>query len=155
MSSPFHGLSQDDKNMSVSFIRWCRDLYVVFERYGVEQVTTVIQTWEQRRTVRDGHWSERVIFDLWRGYWEQRGDDGARVLAGWLRSDARIGSEDRIRRLAIDGHFVDPLTEVTSLDQTICDVLGISWNPVRVRTSDACVQTMEDGDRRSRRARSV
>jgi hypothetical protein len=133
-------MPEEERAQSVEYIRWCRDLFIVFERYGVTQMETVVEAWTERGSLSNTHWSKREIFETWRGFWRTR-DTGGAVLTGWLTSDAGPGREDRIRRLAIDGRYVDPLTEVTCFDAGVMEILGIGWTPVRVRTTESGSQT--------------
>jgi hypothetical protein len=127
---------------TLEYLRWCRDLILVFTRYGSARTRVVLGNIELTSNFRDGVWNQSVIFEDWfeRNRRQQR-DPNLSEIEGWLPTvvetdDAMDGGgsnavaaptaaspeqqefrrRERTRLLSLDG-LSDPRRDRVTLDE--------------------------------------
>ncbi len=88
MTAQFRSLTTQDRISSLEYLRWCRDLFLVFERYGAERSRTVIESAEITDTIRDGAWNQGQIFTAWLEYQRHLAAEAGTEPPGWVRAPA-------------------------------------------------------------------
>ncbi len=88
MTAQFRSLSTQDRISSLEYLRWCRDLFLVFERYGAERSRTIIESAEITDTIRDGVWNQGQIFTTWFEYHRHQAAGSGPEPQGWIRAPA-------------------------------------------------------------------
>ncbi len=85
MTVQFRSLSSDDRVASIEYLRWCRDLFLVFARYGSSRSCTMIESAEILDTMRDGAWHQGRLFEVWSKFQRQLSTDIHFEHQGWLQ----------------------------------------------------------------------
>jgi hypothetical protein len=138
MTAQFRALSADNRVSSLKYLRWCRDLFLVFARYGTSRSCTMLESAEILDTLRDGVWHQGQLFEAWHELQRHLAADIHFEHPGWLRptvanrsaddvkmsepeggnlatEDVDTGRAERIRLFSLDG-TTDPRNDRTSHD---------------------------------------
>jgi hypothetical protein len=137
MTTRYASLSNEMQLQSLEYLRWCRDLLLVFARYGSSRTRAVLSNLEMTTQLRDGVWNQSVIFEEWlERIRRQQRDPALLEVEGWLPTvqetddamdggaarahptDANLieaGRNERTRLLSLDG-VSDPRRDRVELD---------------------------------------
>jgi hypothetical protein len=142
MTIRYAALDSGTQVQSLEYLRWCRDLLLVFSRYGSSRTRAVLHNIELTSSLRDGVWNQSVIFEDWlERNRMQLHDPTVTEIEGWLPSpisdtdDAMDGGDsneeslpadspemlesrriERVRILSLDG-LSDPRNDRVDLDE--------------------------------------
>ncbi len=88
MTAQFRGLPVDDRVQSLEFLRWCRDLFLVFTPYCAERAQAFLERGEELGTLRTGAWHQGRLFEAWHEHQQLLSNDVHFQHPGWLRATA-------------------------------------------------------------------
>jgi hypothetical protein len=86
MTAQFRALTIDDRVSSLEYLRWCRDLFLVFARYGAARSNIVIENAEATNTMREDCWHQGQLFEAWHEYQRHLSGDIHFEHPGWVQS---------------------------------------------------------------------
>jgi hypothetical protein len=107
-STEFRTIHAEDQVRSFEYMKWCRDLFLAFERYGAEHAREVLEGLHPQMR-REGIWSQNEIYTVWRTH---RGatNDTQHLLQGWMDDDPTDLAESRSERVRL--HSIDGISDV-------------------------------------------
>jgi hypothetical protein len=65
MTTRYAALDTHTQAQLLEYLRWCRDLLLVFMRYGSARTRVVLNNLEMTNNLREGVWNQTAIFDDW------------------------------------------------------------------------------------------
>jgi hypothetical protein len=86
LTAQFRALTTDDRVASLEYLRWCRDLFLVFERYGASRSCTMIENAEITDSLREDVWHQGHLFEAWHEYQRHLSGDIHFEHPGWLQA---------------------------------------------------------------------
>jgi hypothetical protein len=86
MTAQFRSLTIDDRVASLEYLRWCRDLFLVFARYSAARTAVVIENAEVTNTLREDNWHQGQLYEAWHEYQRHLSGDIHFEHPGWLQS---------------------------------------------------------------------
>ncbi len=92
MTTRYAALDTNTQARSLEYLRWCRDLLLVFMRYGSVRTRVVLNNLELTNNLREGVWNQTVIFEDW--FQCSRGNQAASEVEGWIISPPAPVPED-------------------------------------------------------------
>jgi hypothetical protein len=135
---------------TLEYLRWCRDLLLVFSRYGSAHTRVVLGNIELTTNLREGVWNQSVIFEDWfERNRRQHRDPNLSEVEGWLPTvietdDAMDGGgsnvgtapasspeqqeyrrRERTRLLSLDG-LSDPRRDRVALDEDFASLHALA-----------------------------
>ncbi len=86
LTPQFRALTTDDRVASLEYLRWCRDLFLVFERYGASRSCTMIENAEITDSLREDVWHQGQLYEAWHEYQRHLSGDVHFEHPGWLQT---------------------------------------------------------------------